>query len=161
MAEGFAQVTELVGDVQKATEEALRLAGNAIGQAGRLEVLALAVQLFGADRKFSGARGSRTAGGRATASYLAFPDRVEVYPSGDPFYIFLKGRGRSNISPKGAKRGKRRAALKTPYGAFRRVHGGRMAPRPPSILDPAERRTAEKATQIIADTIINAVRAGG
>lgn len=158
MAEGLGQITAFLGDLQKAQDEAIRKAGQEIGAAGRQEVLLLASELFGPDRKFSGARGSKTAGRAASASYRAFPDRVEIYPSGDPFYIFLKGRGRSNIAPKHRARGRRRAAVKTPWGAFRRVHGGRLAPRPPSILDPAEQKTATRAAKLLADAVVNAVR---
>lgn len=148
MAEGLGEITATLDRLGQASEEAVKAAGRKIGEAGRRELIVEAGRVFGADRRFSGARGSRTAGGQAGASYKAGPDRVVIYPTGDPWYIFLKGRGRSNIAPK------RKRALRTPYGARRRVHGGRLAPRPPSLLDPPAERTATAAAKILADTII-------
>lgn len=131
-------------------------AGRDVGYLGRDEVNAQAAILFGGDRRFSGAAGpprSKTAGRQATAGFKTFPDKVVINPSGDPWYITLFGRGRSNIAPRG--KGKRsRQGVRTPFGVFRRVHGGRLAPKPVSILDPAVHRIAEGAPQLIADAII-------
>lgn len=157
MADGFAQVHQFIADIEKANADAIKKAGNDIGTAGREEMIVLAAELFGADRKFSGSATSKKAKRQAGATFTAFPQKVEIYPTGDPFYIFLKGRGRSNIAPR--RRG--RHAVRTPYGAFRRVHGGRLAPRPPSILDPAQRKTADRAAKILADTIIIGIKAAG
>jgi hypothetical protein len=145
MAEGLAALGASLDKSAAALEDAAKEGRKAIGYMGREEVNREAAVIFGADRKFSGAARSKNARRQATASFRSFSDRVEVYPSGDPWYIFLKGRGRSNIAP----RRKGRTALSTPFGVFRRVHGGRMAPRPPSLLDPPTKRIADKAPELI------------
>jgi len=147
MAEGLAELRATLDKATGALEAAQKQAGKEIGYLGREEVNRAAERLFGGDRRFSGAKGpprSKTAGKQATVTFRVFSDRVEVYPSGDPWYIFLKGRGRSNIVP----RHKKRRALSTPYGAFRRVHGGAMASRP-GELDPPTDRIGDKAPDLI------------
>jgi len=144
-----------VAAAQKAMAGAMRTAGREIGYLGRDEVNAEAARLFGPDRRFSGAKGSKTAGRQATANFkMKPPDAVTINPSGDPWYITLFGRGRSNIAPKHRARGRARSAIRTPFGAFRRVHGGAMHPKPVSVLDPAVKRIAEGAADILANAII-------
>lgn len=141
--DGLAELQSVLSSLPKAIEDAQKEAAKKIGYMGREEVNREAQHLWGPDQKFSGAKTSKKAKRKATASFKVLGDNVEIYPSGDPWYIFLKGRGRSNIAP----RKKGRHALSTPFGVFRRVHGGHMAPRT-AILDPPTHRIAEKAPDL-------------
>src|SRR5262245_35656078 len=103
MDSGLGELRETVDRLGAAIERVPRQVGHAVGKVGKEEVNRQAVSVFGGDKKFSGARTSRKARRAATVRYSIFGDRVEVYPSGDPWYIFVKGRGRSNIVARKAK----------------------------------------------------------
>jgi hypothetical protein len=143
-SDSFAGAARKLERVAAVVEKLPKTAGHAVGKMGRGELLDLASRTFGADRKFSGARTSRKARRIAGARYKVVGQQVEMYPTGDPFFIFLKGRGRHVIRPRrGAK------ALRLPDGGRRRsVLGGRLTPRP-HLLDPAVRAIRQEAPRIV------------
>ena len=147
-----------------------RESAKAIGAMGNDEVKQLATQLFGADRKFSGSKRSRKAKRQATSRYRVFGDRVEVYPSGDPFYIMFKGRrgGRRIYPLAGARgssargrtgRGAHLARAGRDEGGRRRAIGGPGGPRAYAIVgtitarsniaQPAANRIRAEAPRIV------------
>lgn len=159
MADDLAGLAVKMGRVADGVDRLPRTAGHAVGRVGKDAVLTLARDTFGADRKFSGARGSRKAKRIATARYSIFASHVEVYPSGDPFYIFMKGRGRHMIRPWKKK------ALKLPHGGGwgpadkgvrRAVLGGALAPRT-NLLDPAVREIAREAPKAIDKALVQTI----
>lgn len=154
MAEGLAELQATIASLNDDIEKVPRAVAKQLGAMGNDEVRTLAAHVFGSDRKFSGARRSRKARRVATSNYKITLNDVTVYPTGDPWYIFMMGRGRSNIRPNKAK------ALATPQGPRASAHGGRLAPRP-DLLDPAIRRISEQAPKIVSDGIDEAARRSG
>ncbi len=155
MADDLSSVGTFLGKLDANIAKVPRDAGRDIGKMGRTVVLAEAVRIFGGDRKFSGARGSRKAKRVAGARYKVFGERVEIYPTGDPWYIFMKGRGRHPIRPWKKK------ALKLPSGGGwgpddkgvrLAVLGGRLEPRE-DLLDPAEGMIRVRAPKIVSDAL--------
>lgn len=139
-----------MGRMEVSVRQINRAVGKQLGQLGKEEVLRQAKVVFGADRKFSGAKHSRNARRAAgVSSYKITTDGVTIYPSGDPWYIMVLGRGRSNIKPvlKG------RHAVRTPRGLFSHVHGGRMRARP-AVLDPIVTAIGEKGPEIIVGALV-------
>lgn len=127
-----------------------RAVGKQLGQLGKDEVLRQAKVVFGADRKFSGSKRSKGARRPAgVSSYKITADGVTIYPSGDPWYIMVLGRGRSDVKPVLGGR----HAVKTPFGLFSHVHGGAFRGRP-QVLDPIVTAIGEKAPDIILDALL-------
>jgi hypothetical protein len=154
MAEGLAELAAIGRRLEGNLSRLNRDAGHRVGKAGNDEVRKQASVVFGPDHKFSGARGSKTAGRKATVRYRVEKDQVHVDPGGDPWYIFIKGRGRHVIRP---RRGKKKSGLRLPDGEVRRsVVGGRMAPRP-QVLDPVVPRIANKAARAYSEAVNAAI----
>lgn len=147
MADGLAELEAVLGRIEASIRDIGRVAGNALGAMANEEVKRQAVVLFGSDRRFSGSRRSKNARRQATASYKVTANGVSVFPSGDPWYIYMLGRGRSNIRP-----GRGTAALRTPFGPKASVHGGAMRDHP-QALDPAVTAIADRAPQVIFDAL--------
>lgn len=147
MADDLASLDLFVHDLQVGVAKLPRTVARDLGTMGREEVLRVARDVFGADRKFSGAKRSRKAKRVATARYRIFADRVEIQPSGDPFMIFMRGRaGGKRIYPRRAK------AVMTPGGPRRWSRVGKLAARP-DLLDPAETAIQAKAPRIVSDAL--------
>lgn len=144
-------LVELVDDLGSALDDVPRLAGRAIGAMGKEEFTDLATKLWGGDRKFSNSRFSRKAKRVAGVRYNLFADRVEIQPTGDPWYIWAKGRGRHRIV---ARRG---GAVRTPFGPRRSAHGGHLQPRPERFT-PAFQAIQRRAPMIISDEVDKAIR---
>lgn len=149
--DGLARSMSRLGD---GLDRLPRTSGHAVGRIGKDAVLDLARKVFGSDRKFSGAKNSRKAKRVATAKYSIVSDTaVEIYPSGDPFYIFMKGRGRHVIRPRKGKGG-----LAFSDGEVRRsVIGGRLAPRE-DLLDPAVKQIGREAPKAVDKALQDTIR---
>lgn len=145
-------ILELAADLGGALDDVPRLAGRAIGAMGKEEFTDLATKLWGGDRKFSNSRFSRKARRVAGVKYNLFSDRVEIQPTGDPWYIWAKGRGRHRIVVRGG-----RGSVRTPWGPRRSAHGGRLEPRP-ERFEPAFLAIQRKAPNIISDEVDKAIR---
>ncbi len=125
MAADLSELTNLVKRLEtNLGAEGQRKMARAAAVAGRTAALAEASSRWGGDRKFSGSRRSVKARRVAGVRYKQTGTTVEWLPTGDPWYITLKGRGNHVIRPRKAK------ALRTPAGPRARAHGGRLAPRP-------------------------------
>lgn len=150
-ADGFAELAKIGQSLNADLSRLNRQVGHRIGRIGNEEVRAEYTKLFGGDHKFSGAARSKKARRKATVRYRVGRDSVEIVPSGDPIYITMMGRGRSNIRPV------RKKALSTPVGVYASVHGGRLVARP-GVLDPAEKRIADQSAQAVSLAVDLAIR---
>lgn len=155
MAADLSELTALVDRLGKALgDDGQRQMIRAAAPAGRTAGLKEAAHVFGGDRKFSGAKRSAKAKRAANVTYKVNGLSVEWYPSGDPWYIFLKGRGARTIRPR------RKRALRTPVGPRARVHGGRLAPRPAvydnlvtAMRDPIVKAMHDKELELIGQAM--------
>lgn len=127
-----------------------------LGRMGQGKLLDLESDVFGGDRRFSGAARSRRARRPASAKFRNVDaGSVAVFPTGDPPYIFLRGRGGGKrIYPR--KRSGHKA-VGGPGGPRRYAIVGRLAPRP-NLLDPAIRKMSDEAPRVVLDGVRKAVR---
>lgn len=123
-----------------------------LGKMGKEILIKQAGDLFGPDRRFSGSTRSRKAKRKAYAGFrYVGNDAVAVYPSGDPWYIFLKGRnGGAPIYPT-KKSGKKSVGRDREHQA-RHTYVGTLDPRP-NLLDPSVRKIGQKAPNQVAKTV--------
>ena len=151
MAEGLGELTRLADGLEASLTRVPREAGPALAAAGKEEVERLAVRLFGGDRAFSNARHSRKAKRPAGGWAKVMGDEVKIGATGDPFFIWVKGRGRHTIRPHHGR------AVLSPFGPRRKVRGGRLAPRA-DVMEPAYRALTKRAPEIVSEAVDDAIR---
>lgn len=150
---GYATVARRYG---KQVVDTPRVVRSDLGRMGQGKLLDLEGDVFGSDRRFSGAKRSRNARRPAGARFRNVDaGSVAVFPTGDPPYIFLRGRG-------GGKRiyPRKRSGYKAvggPGGPRRYAIVGRLAPRP-NLLDPAIRKMADEAPRVVLDGVRKQLR---
>lgn len=138
-------------------------AGRAISRVAVDVVNDEASDLWGSDRKFSGSARSKKGRRPAKAYARVNGDSVDVYPSGDPWQITLRGRPGRIIRPRARTRGRPkkgapRRALRLPDGSFRsQVQTKKMAGRP-EVLNRPTRKIADRAAEEISRAVDAAIR---
>jgi len=150
------QLRALTGRLETLPDRAV----GKVGRAGNDVIYAEARRLWGADRKFSGAKRSRKARRAATVRYKLEGAAVVFYPSGDPWHITMKGRaGGKRIRPKPARRratagkGRGRAAV---GGRMARAYSvtGRLRARP-TLLEAVGPRLSAACTDALHDVYVH------
>lgn len=130
--------------IASSLDEVAFRSSHKVGQYGKGVLLGEARSMFGADRKPSNwKRGRKTVNARYTVKRQGATVHGELYPTGDPFYVFVKGRtgGERIESRKNSGARRRKLALAVGgkgSGGYRMTSRvGHMAARPHHWSQPA------------------------